>query len=66
MADNTKQARYVQEKLIKTEIPVILSQLVLEGKKNEALELLIAWGTRQKDNESVWEEARLLANSTEK
>jgi len=50
--------KLVQEKLIKTEIPILLSKLVLAGKKDEALRLLIAWGTHQKDNLTVWSEAK--------
>lgn len=60
MTTSMTQAKLVQEKLIQTEIPVLLSRLVLESKKEEALELLIAWGTRQKDNETVWREAQTL------
>lgn len=60
MTNSMTQAKLVQDKLIKTEIPVLLSKLVLEGKKEKALELLIAWGTHHKDNETVWREAKAL------
>ena len=59
MTDPTIQMKHVQEKLIKTDIPVLLSKLALEGKKEDALRLLIAWGTHEKDNQigraSCWE-----------
>lgn len=60
MTNLTAQQKLVQAKLIKTEIPVLLSKLVLEGKQEEALELLVAWGTHQKDNETIWREAKVL------
>jgi nickel-dependent lactate racemase len=60
MTLSTIQTDLVQAKLIKTEIPTLLSKLVLNGKKEEALDLLIAWGTHQKDNQTIWNEAKAL------
>lgn len=60
MTNPDTQARIVQEKLIKTQIPELLAKLVLDGKKEEALALLIAWGTHEKDNYAVWTEAKGL------
>lgn len=60
MGDQTAQMKLVQDKLIKTEIPVLLSKLILNGKKEDALRLLIAWGTHEKDNKTIWAEAREL------
>lgn len=60
MTNSLSQMKFVQEKLIKTDIPVLLSKLVQDGKKEDALRLLIAWGTHEKDNESIWNEAKAL------
>ena len=60
MPDASTQAKLVQEKLVKNDIPVLLSKLVLNGKREEALELLIAWGTHHKDNQTIWNEAKTL------
>ncbi len=54
------QMKFVQEKLIKNDIPVLLSKLVQEDKKEDALRLLIAWGTHEKDNQTIWNEAKAL------
>lgn len=60
MSDPSDQSKYVQTKLIKIEIPVLLSKLILNGNKEDALALLIAWGTHQKDNQTIWNEAKAL------
>jgi len=60
MKDPTAQMKIVQEKLIKNEIPVLLTKLVQAGKKDEALTLLISWGTHEKDNHTIWSEAKTL------
>ncbi|MGI6448733.1 MAG: hypothetical protein ACOX3R_00135 [Desulfitobacteriia bacterium] len=60
MTNPTNQTEFVQAKLIKTEIPVLLSKLILAGKRDEALNLLLAWGTKQKDEQTVWQEAKAL------
>jgi len=60
MSEYTTQAKIAQAKLIKTEIPVLLAKLVLNGERDKALELLIAWGTHQKDEVAIWNEAQTL------
>lgn len=59
-ASSNPQAKLIQNKLIKTEIPELLAKLVLNNKQEESLDLLIAWGTHQKDNRTVWGEAKEL------
>jgi len=60
MSDYATQAKFIQAKLIKTEIPELLAKLVLNGRQEEALQLLTAWGTHSKDDEQVWTEAKKL------
>ncbi|HHV64593.1 MAG TPA: hypothetical protein GXX46_05920 [Peptococcaceae bacterium] len=60
MTNTANQAEFVRAKLIKTEIPVLLAKLILAGKRDEALNLLIAWGTKQKDEETIWQDAKAL------
>jgi len=60
MTHSNNQSKLVQEKLMKTEIPELLAKLVLNNQKEDALALLIAWGTHQKNNEAIWNEAKAL------
>jgi hypothetical protein len=55
---NSKLLNYHAQ--ILTEIPELLSQLVLNGKKEEALQLLKEWGTHTKVNSDIWNEAKEL------
>lgn len=41
-----------------SELPELLSKLVLEGKKNEAMSLLVEWGNHSRPNSVIWSEAK--------
>lgn len=41
-----------------SELPELLSKLVLEGKKNEAMSLLVEWGNHSRPNSAIWSEAK--------
>jgi len=45
---------------IKSELPELLSKLVILGRKDEAVDLLIQWGTHTLANSEVWERAKEL------
>jgi len=49
--------------MIMTQIPELLAQLAISGKQNEALELLIQWGTYEKVNSELWSEAKQLLSA---
>jgi len=65
MSDFAAQAKFMQTKLIKTEVPELLAKLVLNGCQEEALQLLIDWGTHVKDDEQVWAEAKKLLQTNQ-
>lgn len=45
---------------IRNELPELLSRLALEGQKEEALRLLVEWGTYKKKRYKIYNEARNL------
>ena len=45
---------------IRSEIPELLAELVNAGRKDDALKLLVQWGTHTKVNSEIWEEAKEL------
>lgn len=45
---------------IRSELPGLLAQLVQTGNKEDALRLLVGWGTREIKNSQIWREAKLL------
>ena len=47
---------------IRSELPELLSRLALEGQKDEALRLLVEWGTFKKKRYQIYNEARSLLN----
>lgn len=50
---------------IRDELPELLSKLVQEGHREEALRLLVEWGTFQKKRYKIYNEARILLNMGE-
>lgn len=64
MSIPANQEKFVQDKLIKNDIPVLLTKLVQGGQKEEALQLLIAWGTHEKNIETVYQEAKAFLQVT--
>ena len=53
--------------MIRGELPELLAELANLGKREEALNLLIQWGTHSRVNSEVWEEAkRLIKEEKEK
>ena len=44
--------------MVDRQLPELLAQLVQGGKKDEALSLLVEWGTHSKANSEVWESAK--------
>ncbi len=58
MTNPAVPSKFMEDKLIKNEIPELLAKLVLNDQKDEALKLLIAWGTHEKDNKTIWDEAK--------
>lgn len=51
---------------IRKEIPELLSKLAQEGKEEECLKLLVEWGTHQKKNHMIYNDARKLLQMQEK
>jgi len=45
---------------IRSELPELLAKLAQEGKQDDALRLLIQWGTHAMVNSEVWKEAKEL------
>lgn len=60
MSNPSSERNFAQAKIMMNDIPVYLSKLVLAGKEDQALQLLVDWGTHAKNNETVWNEARAL------
>lgn len=46
--------------MIRGELPELLAQLASLGKREEALNLLVQWGTHSKANSKIWKEAKEL------
>ena len=49
-----------QHAQVRSELPELLSKLVALGRKDEALNLLVQWGTHVRANSEVWGEAKEL------
>ncbi len=47
---------------IRNKLPELLSQLAIEGQEEEALRLLVEWGTNKKKRYVLYNEARALLN----
>ena len=47
---------------IRNELPELLSRLAIEGQEEEALRLLVEWGTNKKKRYELYNEARALLN----
>lgn len=45
---------------IRLELPELLAELVSSDQKDEALVLLVQWGTHTKPNSEIWKEAKKL------
>lgn len=45
---------------IRSELPELLAELANSDRKDEALSLLIQWGTHTKPNSDIWKEAKAL------
>lgn len=46
--------------MVGRQLPELLAKLAEQGKKEEAISLLISWGTHSKANSQVWEQAKQL------
>ena len=65
MANPEGERNFAQAQIMKNDIPVYLSKLVLAGKEEQALQLLVDWGTHAKDNPTIWTEARALLQESD-
>ncbi|KUO58994.1 MAG: hypothetical protein APF84_05935 [Gracilibacter sp. BRH_c7a] len=45
---------------IRNELPELLSRLAIEGQEEEAIRLLVEWGTFKKKRFEIYNEARVL------
>lgn len=45
---------------IRSELPALLTQLINEGKQDDAIRLLKGWGTHEMKNSEIWTEAKQL------
>ncbi len=66
MTDSAGQGDFARAQIIKTDLPVLLSKLVLAGREEQALNLLVDWGTHAKTHETIWNEAKALLNHSER
>jgi hypothetical protein len=46
--------------MVGRQLPELLAKLAQSGKKEDALALLVDWGTHNKANSEVWEQAKDL------
>lgn len=46
--------------MVGSQLPEFLAQLAQSGREEDALSLLVAWGTHSKANSVVWGEAKAL------
>lgn len=46
--------------MVGRQLPELLAQLVQSGKKEDALSLLVEWGTHSKPNSEIWGKAKEL------
>lgn len=60
--DTTLEEHHRLHNTIRNELPVLLSRLATEGQEDEALRLLVEWGTYQKKRYKIYNEARALLN----
>ncbi len=60
--DTTLEEHQRLHNMIRNELPVLLSRLALEGREEDALRLLVEWGTYQKKRYRIYNEARALLN----
>ena len=47
---------------IRSELPNLLATLVQTGKQDDAVRLLVGWGTKSIKNSQIWKEAKQLLN----
>lgn len=60
--DTTLEEHHRLHNQIRNELPELLSKLALQGQTEEALRLLLEWGTFQKKRYMIYNEARTLLN----
>lgn len=60
--DTTLEEHHRLHNRIRNELPELLSRLATEGQQEEALRLLVEWGTFKKKRYEIYNEARVLLN----
>lgn len=60
--DTTLEEHHRLHNRIRNELPELLSRLATEGQEEEALKLLVEWGTFKKKRYEIYNEARVLLN----
>ena len=58
--DTTLEEHHRLHNRIRNELPELLSRLAQEGQEEDALRLLVEWGTNKKKRYKIYNEARLL------
>ena len=58
--DTTLKEHHSLHNKIRNDLPELLSRLALEGQEEEALRLLVEWGTYSKQRYKIFNEARAL------
>lgn len=60
MSEQTLREQIDFHIMVGRQLPELLAQLVQSGKKDEAVSLLVEWGTHTKANSEVWKHAKGL------